>query len=189
MEYLQNEMLKEKNPYNIEIPEKDDEEFKKLVRRIFRHRKPDRAYVLLEIQESENIRTIDSDILTLDVWQSIEFPYEDLDTWQQLWCNYSGAWQQEKLKSVFNNGPITVYRGGPKDGFSWTTNKDIAIWFSAMRGSMHTNGSIECMHPVDIGVWEKTVTLDNVVAMFAHEDEVVLCEEDAFDWETAYAYN
>ena len=75
------------NPYNIQIPDKDDEEFNDLHRKIFRHRKPDRASVLLEIQETENIRTIDSDFLTLDVWRTIEFPSNDLNTWEQLWRN------------------------------------------------------------------------------------------------------
>lgn len=169
------------NPYNIQIPDKDDEEFNDLHRKIFRHRKPDRASVLLEIQETENIRTIDSDFLTLDVWRTIEFPYNDLNTWEQLWRNYLGLWQEEKLKNVFSNGPITVYRGGPKAGYSWTTNKDIATWFAKCRGSMHTNGIIEADKPVEIGVWEKTVTKNDIIVMLDYEDEVVLTEDNAFE--------
>ena len=181
---LTHEMLKAKNPYNIQIPEKDDEAFNELSSRIFRCEKGDRAMVLLHIQENENIRTIDSDILTLDVWQSIEFPHKQLDTWHQLWTNYYGTWQQEKLKSVFSNEPITVYRGGPANGYSWTTNKDVAKWFSLARGMFKDLREKETGVTVDIGVWERTVTLDNVVAMFDWEDEVILREQDAFDWQT-----
>ena len=91
---------------------------------------------------------------------------------------------KEKLKSIFSNGPITVYRGGPKDGYSWTTNKDIARWFAVMRGSMHTNGIIEGMHPVEIDIWEKTVNIHQIHCMLDHEDEVVLSQDIAFE-ETA----
>ncbi len=169
------------NPHNIDIPDLNETEYRNLHHKIFRYQKPDRAQVLLDIQQSQPISNYHSDLLTIDVWTSTEFPHTDLDTWQQLWCNYLGLWQQEKLKSVFSNGPITVYRGGPKDGYSWTTNKEIAQWFAAMRGSMHTNGITECMHPVEIGVWQKTIDIDDVHAILEYEDEVVLTEDIAFE--------
>ena len=173
------------NPHNIELPDVDlqleDKEYMDLHQKIFKYRKPNRAQVLLDLQESQPMSSHHSDMLTLDVWQSTEFPHTDLDTWQQIWWNYLGLWQQEKLKSIFSNGPITVYRGGPKDGYSWTTNKDIAQWFAKIRGSMHTKGIIECMHPVEIGVWQKTIDIDDVHCMLEYEDEVVLTQDIAFE--------
>ncbi len=183
---LTHEMLDAKNPYNIQMSDigngetQDDKEFMDLSDRVFQCDKGDRPTVLLYLQENEPIKTLHSDLLTLDVWQSVEFPCKQLDTWEQIWSNYLGLWQEEKLKSVFSNGAITVYRGGPEKGYSWTTNKDVALWFSLARGCMSRLRTEETGVTVDIGLWKRTVTKDDVVAMCSHEDEVILTEECAF---------
>ena len=179
-----------KNPYNIKDSElgngetQDDKEFNEQSIRLLKLSKGDRPYGLLWMQENElDLKVYHSDILTLDVWKGTEFPCKQLDTWEQIWRNYYGHWQEEKLKSVFSDGPITVYRGGPAKGYSWTTNIEFAKWFANIRGSMSWLRTEETGITVDIGVWKKTVSKKDVVAMLYEEDEVILTEECAFNVE------
>ena len=57
------------------------------------------------------------------VWEDAEFPDEQRAVWKRLLNKYT--------ESHFIKEPIRVYRGGTNaQGFSWTTDLDMAKWFA-----------------------------------------------------------
>ncbi|WP_318521177.1 hypothetical protein [Photobacterium leiognathi] len=64
------------------------------------------------------------------VWTNSENPSVNLSLWESIFSlmpvsPFKETTQYEKMKSE-----IVLYRGGNREGLSWTSNKDQAIWFA-----------------------------------------------------------
>tara|TARA_Y100001963_G_scaffold139691_1_gene205795 strand:+ start:355 stop:849 length:495 start_codon:yes stop_codon:yes gene_type:complete len=144
---------------------------------IFKHYKRDRAYKLLDLQESGPLYQRDSDILTIDVWTTTEFPSSDKETWDQLWTNYRGYYtlpiQRRMINRLFAQ-PRTIYRGGSKGGRSWTLSRDKAKWFLNHRGYYTKFYDGDDPQPTDL--WERKVSKEEVLMIHngRGEQEVVI---------------
>jgi hypothetical protein len=160
---------------DVEIEEYED---RNLFNRIFAYGKGDRANILLELEQTQPMADMDASRLTLDVWQGVEFPIKQSHTWVDLWNNYMPCIppeQQGRIKELFAE-PRTVYRGGSKDGWSWTLDKEQARWFATNR-SMFSPMVLKddpYLIPQPQGLWSKQVSASDVLAVMDYELEVIL---------------
>lgn len=160
---------------DVEIEEYED---RNLFNRIFAYGKGDRANILLELEQTQPMADMDASRLTLDVWQGVEFPIKQSHTWVDLWNNYMPCIppeQQARIKELFAE-PRTVYRGGSKDGWSWTLDKEQARWFATNR-SMFSPMVLKddpYLIPQPQGLWSKQVSASDVLAVMDYELEVIL---------------
>tara|TARA_R110000772_G_scaffold205144_4_gene315392 strand:- start:1681 stop:2268 length:588 start_codon:yes stop_codon:yes gene_type:complete len=159
-----------------DYPEVADLNDERLNDSIWQHSKSNRAPALLEMQQTEYLCELDSARLTLAVWQGVEFPVKQWDTWEGLWQNYKTPPEQSQRINALFSKPRTVYRGGSQDGWSWTLNPEQARWFAVYRGGyskmiLEDDDTIEAL---PVGLWSKVVSADAVLAVLDSEREVIL---------------
>ena len=77
---------------------------------------------------------------------------------------------------------ITIYRGGIDDkGYSWTLNKDYAVWFAnrwIMNGNLGDESNVTNRH--ETNVFEKTINKSDAIAYLSDrgESEIIYRKED-----------
>ena len=105
---------------------------------VFQHERPFRLQAFLEIQYSITSDSVYWGLVD-DLWSDSEQPCffeNNRHAWRSIWedeCYYSKPYPPCPTDEVdaFNKLPdtITVYRGGHKDGLSWTLSEEKAKWF------------------------------------------------------------
>ena len=66
--------------------------------------------------------------LVVSEWRRVEFHYNYMDTWKTIFSSISIRDEDRNLEEL-PEGEFTVYRGGTKEGLSWTTSIEQAKWF------------------------------------------------------------
>lgn len=69
------------------------------------------------------------------VWSAMEFFYDDMDVWDEVFTSgrserYNMMDHDEQKELLALPRMIEVYRGGSPDGWSWTLDKTVAMWFA-----------------------------------------------------------
>ena len=95
--------------------------------------KGNRARRLHEIIESWPLTSGEINDLVDEVWTNQEFPSQCRDEWISIWNNYSITAGKQRLIDRLFREPRIIYRGGTADGFSWTFNRQKAVWFATYR--------------------------------------------------------
>lgn len=98
------------------------------------------------------------------IWCDTEFPHEWKYEWEELWNCYNDPHNSKLCNRLFQTERI-LYRGGNRQGQSWTFSKDIAKFFQS-RGF---GPEVRRLHT-------RTVSRHEVLAVFndRREQEVVL---------------
>ena len=132
--------------------------------------KPDyQGYLCLEIIQNHGMLQTTCDRLILDSWTSSEYPSDHDYVWDQLWEDYylcSLKEQQDLIQSkILPN--TKVYRGGDKNGRSWTMDIGVAKKFYDRK---------EYLENPEDGIWTRVINPEDVLAYLddREEAEVVL---------------
>lgn len=123
-------------------------------RYVFMHERPYRFSALLEL--TGEIPDAEFLPLILEVYVDSENARENFDEWEDLLYPLTGTDPWNTLAAL--KEPITVYRGGVKQGFSWTTSLETAKWFA---GRFDGTGDI----------WTATVAKSDIVAYYDGRNE------------------
>lgn len=126
---------------------------------VFTHERPYRFQALREL--CGEIPDKDFRDLVLEVYVDTESARDEFEEWEQILEKLTGLDPWNTLHEL-QDTPITVYRGGVKKGFSWTTDINVAKWFSKRYNG---NGT----------VWVATVTKDDIIGYYdgRNEKEVI----------------
>jgi len=148
---------------------------------VFLHQRPYRIDALAEVMEVERPSRLWP--LVGDVWLDSAAPSDSEDLWEEVWSRaftQSGKRRKTSLRVMspaerraLDELPetITVWRGcsreGAVDGFSWTLDREMAIWFAYRFGGRGDEPAI---------LAEVSVSKESVLAYFERrrESEVVL---------------
>lgn len=127
---------------------------------VFVHERPYRLDALMELHGE--IPVTEFSKLMLDVYVDSENVGDNLDTWLELLEPLTGTDPWGSVNQL-PDGKFKIYRGGNKEGVSWTLDRTQAQWFA---GRWQEN------HPV----WEATVTRDDVIGYYngRGEKEVIV---------------
>jgi hypothetical protein len=129
---------------------------------VFLHERPYRLDALLEIRGT----IPDKDFLpiVLEVYTDSENARCNFHAWEDLLEPLTGTDPWKSLADLPDT--MVVYRGGVKEGFSWTRNLEVAKYFSTRLGG---NGDI----------WTATVAKSDIVGYYdgRNEDEVIASYE------------
>ena len=127
---------------------------------IFTHERPYRVDALLELEGE--ITTAAFNPLILEVFIDSENIAENTDVWEHLFDDLTGTDPWDTLK-LLPEEPFTIYRGGHIQGFSWTTDIELAKWFANRWGKKEP-------------VWKATVSNGDVIGFYngRKESEVIV---------------
>lgn len=114
---------------------------------VFTHERAYRLDALMELYGE--IPAVELIPLILDVYIDSENISANADSWEQLLETLTGTdpWNTEQ---ELPDGEFTIYRGGTKEGFSWTTDLEQAKWFANRWRDNHP-------------VWKATVTKRDII--------------------------
>jgi|TARA_R110002020_G_scaffold355109_1_gene567854 hypothetical protein len=103
--------------------------------------------------------------------------YPRFKEWHKLLSKFPNL---PAMKMTLPIEPFKIYRGGSPNGFSWTMDKNIAIWFAGRFAAVyHHEGQKQKAKKLVHPVYEMTVTKDEVLFYYhgRGEHEVVLVPE------------
>lgn len=126
---------------------------------VFIHERPYRFQALRELYGE--IPDKDFRELVLEVYVDSENARDEFDEWEEILEGLTGLDPWNTLHELPDT-PVTVYRGGVKRGFSWTTDIKVAEWFAK-----RYNG--------DGVIWVATVTKNDIIGYYdgRNEKEVI----------------
>ena len=165
------------------IERKDVDEFIYLHERPYRHDALLQAYGEWWTPESEE----DYWDVVGSVWIDSENIYQNRYSWRSLLTeqySYPHLMMDEKEKAFFDSLPeeITIFRGGMDDkGFSWTLDKDKAVWFAdrwQMNGNLGDKSNVTKRHNTNL--FEKTINKNDALAYLngRGESEIIYIPEE-----------
>ena len=67
------------------------------------------------------------------VWTTQEFPHQWRDEWAEIWNAYEISEENQQLIAELFKEPRVIYRGGHRQGLSWTLDRNKAVWFAEQR--------------------------------------------------------
>lgn len=130
---------------------------------VFSHERPHRLTALMDIEYMLTPEQM-YDIM-FSVYTDSENIWQHYETWVALLYPLTG---EDPWKSVHElpEGDFTIYRGGSRNGISWTLDYDKASWFAKRFGAMDP-------------VWKATVNRNEVVGYTdcRNEKEVIVSPE------------
>lgn len=101
---------------------------------VFTHQRPYRLDALLNVKylmEEDHFLE-----LMFQVYTDSENIWQNYDEWELLLDEVSGTDPWKTLHEL-PDGEFKIYRGGTKDGFSWTLSYEKAKWFANRLGATH----------------------------------------------------
>lgn len=113
-----------------------------------------------------------------DVYQETEFTYNAMPLWSILLklpnaSEMMSVKDRNKFKKLPNR--FDVYRGGVSDKhFSWTTDKDVAIWFLERHShfkKITEEYQVEFKREPHAKLWTKTVNKEDCICYFGDKKE------------------
>lgn len=131
---------------------------------VFTHERPYRLNALMTLYG--NITTEELLPIVLEVYTDSENISENDDDWHLLLEPLTGTDPWGTVHEL-PDGEFTIYRGGSRDGFSWTLDVDKAKWF-ANRWNQN------------LPLWQAVVTRNDVIGYYDHrgEKEVIVNPDD-----------
>lgn len=126
---------------------------------VFLHERPWRVEALNRLLDLDLLTESEKRDLLMAVWVDSENIWENQHWWKRQLFPYKGKQVWQSFMHIAEGMP--VYRGGTKDGLSWTTDSTKARWFA--RRWRRNN---------DLGrVWCGRLSLTGVIATIAVRDE------------------
>ena len=191
--------MSEDNPLNITqynlqyeakvIQVQDAIEQNDIHRFIYLHERPYRHDALLNAYADWWIPDSDAEYwdVIVSAWIDSENIYQNKYSWKSLLTEqYANPhlMMDEKEKAFFDSLPeeITIFRGGMDDkGFSWTLDKDKAVWFAnrwQMNGNLGDKSNVTKRHNTNL--FEKTINKNDALAYLngRGESEIIYIPEE-----------
>lgn len=156
---------------------------------IYLHERPYRHDALLNAYADWWIPDSDEEYwdVIVSAWIDSENIYQNKYSWKSLLTEqYANPhlMMDEKEKAFFDSLPeeITIFRGGMDDkGFSWTLDKDKAVWFAnrwLMNGNLGDKSNVTKRHNTNL--FEKTINKNDALAYLngRRESEIIYIPEE-----------
>lgn len=150
------------------LMEKDEPDYEEINEKLFLIWRPcrvDALVQLLDYGKLEHLTDAQYWKLVQDYWVDTEFPLHQWDTWLRLFEERpTDASLTSHLPDV-----VTIYRGGRRDGASWTTSLETASWFAKRNALFDKN---------EMTAWETTIPKSKIIFFTnqREENEVLLWE-------------